>query len=113
MLDESARLYGLDSAEAFAAQQPLERLLDHGEVAAMIAWLAGPAGSGVTGAALAVDAGRQCDRAAARVQTRGEDQADRSQLAGPFAPLDRHDSHFNRRAAVSIQPAPTGAVREL
>ena len=28
ILDESARLYGLDSAEAFAAQQPLGRLLD-------------------------------------------------------------------------------------
>ena len=57
MLDESARLYGLDAPEAFAAQQPVERLLDPGEVAAMIAWLAGPAGSGVTGAALAVDGG--------------------------------------------------------
>jgi NAD(P)-dependent dehydrogenase (short-subunit alcohol dehydrogenase family) len=57
MLDESARLYALDSAEAFAAQQPLDRLLDPSEVAAMIAWLAGPAASGVTGAALAVDAG--------------------------------------------------------
>jgi SDR family mycofactocin-dependent oxidoreductase len=57
ILDESARLYALDSPEAFAAQQPLERLLDPSEVAAMIAWLAGPAASGVTGAALAVDAG--------------------------------------------------------
>jgi SDR family mycofactocin-dependent oxidoreductase len=57
MLDESARLYALDSSEAFAAQQPLERLLDPSEVAAMITWLAGPAASGVTGAALAVDAG--------------------------------------------------------
>jgi SDR family mycofactocin-dependent oxidoreductase len=57
MLDESARLYALDSAEAFAAQQPLERLLDPSEVVAMIAWVAGPAASGVTGAALAVDAG--------------------------------------------------------
>jgi SDR family mycofactocin-dependent oxidoreductase len=57
MLDESARLYGLDSSEAFAPQQPLERLLDPGEVAAMIAWLAGPAAGGVTGADLAVDGG--------------------------------------------------------
>jgi SDR family mycofactocin-dependent oxidoreductase len=57
MLDQSARLYGLDSAEAFAAQQPIDRLLEPAEVAAMIAWLAGPAGSGVTGAALAVDGG--------------------------------------------------------
>lgn len=57
MLDESARLYALESPEEFASQQPLERLLDPSEVAAMIAWLAGPAASGVTGAALAVDAG--------------------------------------------------------
>jgi NAD(P)-dependent dehydrogenase (short-subunit alcohol dehydrogenase family) len=57
MLDESALLYALDSAEAFAAQQPLGRLLHPHEVAAMIAWLAGPEASGVTGAALAVDGG--------------------------------------------------------
>jgi SDR family mycofactocin-dependent oxidoreductase len=57
MLDESARLYRLDSAEAFAAQQPIERLLEPSEVAAMIAWLAGPAAGAVTGGALAVDGG--------------------------------------------------------
>jgi SDR family mycofactocin-dependent oxidoreductase len=57
MLDESARLYELESPEVFASQQPLERLLDPSEVAAMIAWLAGPKASGVTGDALAVDAG--------------------------------------------------------
>jgi SDR family mycofactocin-dependent oxidoreductase len=57
ILDESARLYGLPSAEAFAAQQPLERLLDPDEVAAMIAWLAGPAGGAVTGADIPVDGG--------------------------------------------------------
>ena len=57
MLDESARLYALESPEEFASQQLLERLLDPSEVAAMIAWLAGPSASGVTGAALAVDAG--------------------------------------------------------
>ena len=43
ILDESARLYGLESAEDFAAQQPLGRLLEPEEVAALIAWLAGPA----------------------------------------------------------------------
>ena len=37
ILDESARLYGLESAEAFAAQQPLGRLLEPEEVAALIA----------------------------------------------------------------------------
>jgi SDR family mycofactocin-dependent oxidoreductase len=57
ILDESAGLYGLQSAEAFAAQQPVERLLDPDEVAAMIAWLAGPAGSAVTGADIPVDGG--------------------------------------------------------
>jgi SDR family mycofactocin-dependent oxidoreductase len=57
ILEESARLYSLSSAEAFAAQQPLERLLEPEEVAGMVVWLAGPAGSGVTGAALAMDAG--------------------------------------------------------
>ena len=57
ILAESARLYGLESAEAFAAQQPIERLLEPEEVAAMILWLSGPSGSGVTGATLAVDGG--------------------------------------------------------
>jgi SDR family mycofactocin-dependent oxidoreductase len=57
ILDESARLYQLDSAEQFAAQQPIERLLQPQEVAALIAWLLGPAGSAVTGADLAIDGG--------------------------------------------------------
>ena len=42
MLDESARLYGLASAGGFAAQQPIERLLEPEEVAAMLVWLASP-----------------------------------------------------------------------
>lgn len=57
ILAESARLYGLGDSSAFAAQQPVERLLEPGEVAALIAWLAGPAGSAVTGAAIPVDGG--------------------------------------------------------
>jgi SDR family mycofactocin-dependent oxidoreductase len=57
ILDESARLYGLASAREFAAQQPIGRLLEPGEVAAMIAWLAGPLSSGLTGATVAVDGG--------------------------------------------------------
>lgn len=57
ILDESARLYGLDSAEDFAAQQPLERLLEPAEVAALVVWLSGPNGAAVTGANLPVDGG--------------------------------------------------------
>jgi NAD(P)-dependent dehydrogenase (short-subunit alcohol dehydrogenase family) len=57
ILDESARLYDLPSASSFAAQQPLERLLSPAEVAAALAFLAGPGASGMTGAVVPVDAG--------------------------------------------------------
>ena len=57
MLDASAAVYGLASAEQFAGQQLVERLLDPSEPAALIAWLCGPASDGVTGAALPVDGG--------------------------------------------------------
>ncbi|MER7282629.1 mycofactocin-coupled SDR family oxidoreductase [Dactylosporangium sp. NPDC000244] len=57
ILDESARLYGLADAEMFAAQQPMRRLLDPAEVAAVLAFLAGPGGSGMTGAVVPVDGG--------------------------------------------------------
>lgn len=57
ILDESARLYGLESAEAFSAQQPLERLITPQEVAHAIAWLAGPSTGAVTGATVPVDGG--------------------------------------------------------
>ena len=57
VLDESARIYGLSSAEEFAGQQLLERLLTPEEPAALVAWLCGPASSAVTGAALPADAG--------------------------------------------------------
>ena len=40
-------------AEAFAHQQPIERLLEPAEVAAMLVWLAGPGSSAMTGAAVA------------------------------------------------------------
>jgi len=57
ILDESARLYGLASAQEFANQQPLERLLEPAEIAAALVWLAGPEASGLTGAVVPVDAG--------------------------------------------------------
>ncbi len=57
ILDESARLYGLEGAEAFSSQQPIERLLDPREVAAAICWLADEERDGVTGALLPVDGG--------------------------------------------------------
>jgi SDR family mycofactocin-dependent oxidoreductase len=57
ILDESARLYGLESAEAFSAQQPLDRLITPEEVAQAIAWLAGPTTGAVTGATVPVDGG--------------------------------------------------------
>jgi SDR family mycofactocin-dependent oxidoreductase len=57
MLEVSAAVYGLHSAEEFASQQLVERLLDPHETAALIAWLCGPSSSGITGAALPVDGG--------------------------------------------------------
>jgi SDR family mycofactocin-dependent oxidoreductase len=57
ILAESARLYGLPSAESFAAQQPLRRLLEPDEVAAALVWLAGENSSAMTGAVIAVDGG--------------------------------------------------------
>ncbi len=56
-LEASARVYGLSDPQAFAAQQPLGRLLEPAEVASAVAWLCSPAASGVTGADLRVDAG--------------------------------------------------------
>ena len=57
MLDESARLYGLADAGVFAGQQPAGRLLDPAEVAAVLAFLAGPESSAMTGAVVPVDGG--------------------------------------------------------
>jgi SDR family mycofactocin-dependent oxidoreductase len=57
MLDQSARLYDLPGAQHFASTQPTGRLLDPHEVAAVLAFLAGPASSGMTGAVVPVDGG--------------------------------------------------------
>lgn len=57
MLDASAAVYDLASAEEFAAQQLVRRLLEPAEPAALIAWLCGADSGGVTGAALPVDGG--------------------------------------------------------
>jgi SDR family mycofactocin-dependent oxidoreductase len=57
ILAESARLYGLSSSADFAGQQPLRRLLHPDEVAAVLAFLAGPHSSAMTGAVVPVDGG--------------------------------------------------------
>ncbi len=57
ILAESARLYALDATADFATQQPIERLIDPAEIAAMIAFLCGPGGAAVTGTTVSVDGG--------------------------------------------------------
>ncbi|HEY7224996.1 MAG TPA: mycofactocin-coupled SDR family oxidoreductase [Micromonosporaceae bacterium] len=57
MLAQSARLYGLPDARALGEQQPLGRMLEPAEIAAVLAFLAGPSSSAMTGAAVPVDGG--------------------------------------------------------
>jgi SDR family mycofactocin-dependent oxidoreductase len=58
ILAETARLYGLAGGAAdFANTQPQHRLLDPAEIAAVLAFLAGPGGSAMTGAVVPVDGG--------------------------------------------------------
>jgi SDR family mycofactocin-dependent oxidoreductase len=57
ILAESARLYGLPGAESFAVQQPVKRLLNPAEIAGVLAFLAGPGSSAMTGAVVPVDGG--------------------------------------------------------
>jgi SDR family mycofactocin-dependent oxidoreductase len=57
ILAESARLYDLSAATDFAAQQPIERLIEPAEIAAAIVWLCGSDGAAVTGTTVSVDGG--------------------------------------------------------
>ena len=57
MLAQSARLYGLADAAEFGPQQPAGRLLAAEEIAAVLAFLASPASSGMTGAVVPADGG--------------------------------------------------------
>jgi SDR family mycofactocin-dependent oxidoreductase len=57
MLAETARLYGLPAAHAFADQQPVRRVLDPAEIADVLAFLARPDSGAMTGAVVPVDGG--------------------------------------------------------
>lgn len=57
LLDRTARVYGLDSAEGFTANQRIGRLLEPAEIAAAVGYLCSEAAGGVTGTAVAVDGG--------------------------------------------------------
>jgi SDR family mycofactocin-dependent oxidoreductase len=57
ILAESARLYTLAGAAAFAPQQAIQRLIEPAEIAGVVAFLAGPASGAITGADHTVDGG--------------------------------------------------------
>jgi len=57
ILEASAKVYGLQSVEEFAKQQPVGRLLEPSEIAEVILWLCSPESSSVTGADIAADGG--------------------------------------------------------
>jgi NAD(P)-dependent dehydrogenase (short-subunit alcohol dehydrogenase family) len=57
MLDASAAVYDLGATSEFATHHLLGRLLDPGEVAALVRWLCSEPAGGVTGALLPVDGG--------------------------------------------------------
>ena len=57
MLDRSAALYGLASAEEFKEHQPFGRLIEPAEIAAAIDFLLSAGAAGMTGVDLRVDAG--------------------------------------------------------
>lgn len=57
LLERTAEAYGLDSADAFTANQRIGRLIDPTEIASAVAYLCSDAASAVTGTALEVDGG--------------------------------------------------------
>jgi SDR family mycofactocin-dependent oxidoreductase len=57
ILEESARLYGLEDTELFAQHQSVNRLLDPGEIANVMAFLAGQDSSAMNGSVVSVDGG--------------------------------------------------------
>ncbi len=57
VLAETARIYGLPDAARLGGQQPLGRVLDPAEIASVLAFLAGPDSSAMTGAVVPVDGG--------------------------------------------------------
>jgi SDR family mycofactocin-dependent oxidoreductase len=57
MLDASARLYDLDSAESFATHQLIDRILEPAEVAAAVCWLCSAQSTAVTGSVIHADGG--------------------------------------------------------
>lgn len=56
-LEESARIYRLESPAEFGARTPIERLIEPAEVASLVAWLLSDAAAAVTGACIAIDGG--------------------------------------------------------
>lgn len=57
MIDASAAIYDLDSAQELAQHQALGRLIEPSEIASAVAWLCSAGASGITGSILPVDGG--------------------------------------------------------
>jgi len=57
MLAESARIYALAHTSEFRRHQPIERLIDPNEIAAVIVFLAGQSSGAITGTDYAIDGG--------------------------------------------------------
>jgi NAD(P)-dependent dehydrogenase (short-subunit alcohol dehydrogenase family) len=57
LLEHSAKVYCLRTAEDFVPHQRLGRLVEPAEVPAAVSWLCGPGATAVTGAAIRVDGG--------------------------------------------------------